>query len=160
MFSIALPFLSRIFISPQGSHAQYAQQIQKPKITKAGYPHSLSEVLDILLFTVPMFRKYRSCSQNPYIYFTVTIHFAVFLLPSFAFTVIVTLPFFLAVTRPDADTVATFLFEAVYFTVLFPADFGPTVAFNKYVPFFLIVTFFLFSLIVLTGFATVTEQVA
>lgn len=50
---------------------------------------------------------------------TVTLHDALFFVPSVDVTLIVAVPAFFAVTTPFEDTVATAVFEDVHFTVLF-----------------------------------------
>ena len=56
-------------------------------------------------------------------YLTITLHLA-FLFPSFVITVIVHFPFFLALTIPFLETVATFGLELFHLTALFVALLG------------------------------------
>ena len=89
--------------------------------------------------------------------FTVTLHVADF--PLVAFTVIVAVPFSTAVTTPDEDTLATFVFELLHFrvSVVLPGDIVP---FNVYVfPLFMETDVLLTDTFV-DGTFTVTLQVA
>src|SRR5699024_6752153 len=65
--------------------------------------------------------------------FTVTLHVACMLLPSFAFTVIVVVPSVLAVTKPVLLTVAILLLLLLQVTDLLFALFGVIVTLNCFV---------------------------
>ena len=64
------------------------------------------------------------------LFVTFILHTAFLPLPSLATAIIFAVPFFFAVTLPEADTVATDLLEVFHFTVRFLASFGRQTAFS------------------------------
>jgi len=91
---------------------------------------------------------------------TVILQVAFFPLPSFAFTVIVAVPFPTVFTTPLEDTVATFLLLELQVTALLLALLGATAAFKVRELPFLRVADVLFSFMLFTGCLTVTLQVS
>ena len=95
-----------------------------------------------------------------YFFITVTEQVAFTPLPSLALQVIVAVPAALAVTRPELPTVATFVLSDDHVTLLSVASLGYTVADSCLVsPIYKVAVEVLRDMLV-TGFFTVTEQVA